>query len=168
MTAMADTAGTAGQHTFSQNMIANDESVNLANARQYVSFVIGKSSFAVDIMSVREIKAWTGTTTLPNSADYIRGVINLRGDIIPIIDTRQRFGEGMTTPDSSNVIIVVSVNGKLNGLLVDSVSDIVNVVEENVMDVPQLDAAAKQRFLSGLVTIEENMVAIIDLEEIVN
>lgn len=146
----------------------NHEDAELGDTRQFVSFAIGKSAFAVDIMSVREIRAWTGTTSLPNSAPYVRGVINLRGDIIPIIDTRQRFGEGETVPDSSHVVIVVSVGGKLNGLLVDRVSDIINVAEDEILAVPQLDAAVKQRFLAGLVTIEEEMIAVIDLAEITN
>ena len=145
----------------------DDETSDQSATKQFVSFAIGKSAFAVDIMAVREIRAWTGTTTLPNAAPYIRGVINLRGDIIPIIDTRQRFDEGETKPDSSNVVIVVSINGKLNGLLVDGVSDIINIAEDEILAVPQLDAGAKQRFLGGLITVDEEMIALIDLEEII-
>ena len=87
-----------------------------ADLRQFVSFVIGEQHYCVDIMAVREIKAWTGTTALPNSPAHIRGVINLRGAIVPVIDLRKRFGQELTEPTPAHVVVIVAVGDVQNGL----------------------------------------------------
>ena len=134
---------------------------------QYVAFTVGGAAFAVDVMSVREIRAWTNTTALPNSAHYVRGIINLRGEIVPVIDMRRRFGQGDTDPTGTHVILVVSIRGKLTGLLVEAVSDLLVVEEGEIAPVPQLASAAQQRFLAGLITRDE-LIAVIDLEALID
>lgn len=131
---------------------------------QFVAFSIGDQQYCVDIMQVREIRAWDGATALPNSAEYIRGVINLRGHIVPVIDLRTRFGQGTTDTTKGAVIVIVMIEEKLHGLLVDAVSDILNVKPDAVADAPS--TASDSGLLSGIITHDEQMVAIIDLNKL--
>src|SRR5437764_1187619 len=89
--------------------------------QQFVSFTVSEQNYCVDIMAVREIKAWTGVTTLPNSPSYVRGVVNLRGTIVPVIDLRMRFGQGRTETSPGHVVVIVAIGEAQNGLLVDGV-----------------------------------------------
>ena len=131
---------------------------------QYVAFSIGEQQFCIDIMAVREIRAWGGATNLPNSADYVRGVINLRGNVVPVIDLKARFGRGETEPEKSNVVVIVMIGDKLHGLLVDAVSGILTVAPGDVAPVPQTGGAAHAGLLSGIITDNERMVAVIALD----
>src|SRR3990167_1798817 len=90
---------------------------------QFVSFAIGDDQYGVDIMAVREIKGWSEITHLPKQPDYVRGVLNLRGVIVPIIDLRCRFGQGMTESTPLHVVIIVQIDQQLIGLLADRVLD---------------------------------------------
>ena len=137
------------------------------SAQQFVAFTVGDQSYCVDIMSVREIRAWTGTTTLPNTAQYVRGVVNLRGVIVPIIDLRTRFGQGMTDPTKAHVVVIVAIEGKLNGLLVDGVSDILTIREADIMPIPEAGGEQENPYLDGLITQEEQMVALIALDRLI-
>ena len=134
------------------------------NLSQFVAFSIGEQQYCVDIMQVREIRAWDGATTLPNSAEYIRGVINLRGHIVPVIDLRTRFGQGTTDTAKGAVIVIVMIREKLHGLLVDAVSDILSVKSDAVAPAP--DTASDSGLLSGIITREDEMVAIIALDRL--
>ena len=135
---------------------------------QFVAFTIGEQNYCVDIMSVREIRAWTGATPLPNTADYVRGVINLRGSIVPIVDLRTRFGQGETEPTTSHVVVIVAIEERLNGLLVDSVSDILSVSADDIAAIPQTDVGSRVRYLEGLITEEDRMVALISLDRVID
>src|SRR5215467_12439707 len=99
----------------------------IAAANQLISFAIGDDQYGVDIMAVREIKGWTAITPLPGQPEYVRGVLNLRGVIIPIVDLRCRFGQGLTEATPLHIVIVVQIDGKTVGLLGDRVLDIVAV-----------------------------------------
>src|SRR5262249_3589017 len=130
---------------------------------QFISFAIGDEQYGVDIMAVREIKGWSEITHLPKQPDYMRGVLNLRGAMVPIIDLRCRFAQGMTEAAALHIIIVVQIGAPMVGLLADRVLDIVSVELAQVQPVPRVAAAAHRDFLSGLVTIESGMIALIDL-----
>src|SRR6187200_1479888 len=97
------------------------------NTQQFITFTLGPEEYGIDIMVVREIKGWTETTPIPNAPDYVRGVINLRGVIVPIFDLRARFGMGLTTPTRMHVVIIVDTRSRTIGLLADAVSDIIAV-----------------------------------------
>jgi purine-binding chemotaxis protein CheW len=138
------------------------------NTGQWVAFAVGQQIFGVDILSVREIRAWTGATQLPGSGEYVRGVINLRGSIVPIIDLSCRFGGGLAEATMAHVVVIVFVSGKLVGLLVDSVSDIVEAAADAVLPVPEVRGSSRARFLAGLLTHDEQMIALLALDEIVD
>ena len=133
---------------------------------QFISFRIGEEEYGVDIMAVREIKGWTSVTKLPNTPDFVRGVLNLRGVIVPIFDLRCRFGMGETEATKLHVVIIVTVRERTIGILVDAVSDILTANAEQIRPVPEMDRDRQERFLAGLITVEERMVALIALDEL--
>ncbi|MFS2316799.1 chemotaxis protein CheW [Maricaulis sp. D1M11] len=135
-------------------------------SRQYVSFASGAEQYAVDIMSVREIKGWTEVTGLPNQPDYVRGVLNLRGAVLPIIDLHRRLGGGFTETTERHVIVIVSMGERLIGLLVDAVSDILSVGEGEIQPVPETSGRDDNRVFSGFLTEQEQMVAMLDLDRL--
>jgi purine-binding chemotaxis protein CheW len=134
--------------------------------KQFISFTIGDEEYGVDIMAIREIKGWSATTELPNTPAFIRGVINLRGSIVPILDLRARFGAARTDASERHVIIVVAVGTRVAGILVDAVADIITVATGDIQPVPQLEHTATAGFLTGLVAVEGRMVALLDLNRV--
>lgn len=130
---------------------------------QLISFAIGEDQYGVDIMAVREIKGWSDITHLPKQPEYVRGVLNLRGVIVPIVDLRCRFGQGMTEPTPLHIVIIVEIAAKQIGLLADRVLDIVSFETSQIQPVPRVANGSRVGFLSGLVTIETGMIALIDL-----
>lgn len=135
---------------------------------QLISFAIGDDQYGVDIMAVREIKGWTEITPLPRQPQYVRGVLNLRGVIVPIIDLRCRFGQGLTQATPLHIVIIVHVGNKPIGLLADRVLDIVAVDAAQIKPVPRVAQAQRLNFLSGLVTNENAMIALIDLPNLLS
>jgi purine-binding chemotaxis protein CheW len=135
---------------------------------QLISFAIGDDQYGVDIMAVREIKGWTEITHLPKQPDYVRGVLNLRGVIVPIIDLRCRFGQGLTEATPLHIVIIVQIGAKPIGLLADRVLDIVSLDASQIQPVPRIAQASRVEFLSGLVTIEGAMIALIDLPNLLS
>ena len=117
-------------------------------------------------MVVREIKDWSAITRLPHQPDYMRGVLNLRSVIVPIIDLRCRFGNGLTDATPMHVIIVIQIDGETVGLLADRVLDIIAVDPSQIQPVPKVSHDARTGFLSGLVAIEKTMTALIDLKSL--
>jgi len=130
---------------------------------QFITFTIGAEEYGVDIMAVKEIKGWTAATAIPKSPEYVRGVINLRGTIVPIFDLRARFGQGRTEPTPNHVIIIVNVAARMLGLLVDAVSDILTVSPDSIRPVPDVGLGAEVAFLDGLVAVDQRMVTLIAL-----
>ncbi|MBO6795547.1 chemotaxis protein CheW [Maricaulis sp.] len=134
--------------------------------KQYVSFAAGSEQYAVDIMSVREIKGWTEVTSLPNQPEHVRGVLNLRGAVLPIIDLQCRLGGGLTETTQRHVIVIVAVMDRQVGLLVDAVSDILDVSDDKIQPVPETNSKEDARVFSGFLTDEDQMVAMLDLERL--
>jgi purine-binding chemotaxis protein CheW len=143
-----------------------DVGSGIADLSKFISFAIGDDQYGVDIMAVREIKGWSQITRLPRQPDYMRGVLNLRGVMVPIIDLRCRFGQGMTEATPLHVVIVVQIGTSHVGLLADRVLDIVGCDASQVQPVPRVAQGSRVDFLSGLVTIESGMIALIDLSHI--
>lgn len=133
---------------------------------QLIAFSIGEQIYGVEITTVREIRAWNGATPLPNTREFVRGVINLRGTIVPIYDLRARFGDGQTSPTKNHVVVVMSVGDKWVGILVDAVSDILTISKDEIHSVPEGNATDTE-LLSGIITHESAMVGLIDLHAIV-
>jgi purine-binding chemotaxis protein CheW len=135
---------------------------------QMISFAIGDDQYGVQITAVREIKGWSQITHLPKQPEYVRGVLNLRGIMIPIIDLRCRFGEGLTQATPLHIVIVVQVESRIVGLLADRVSDIISFEPSQIQPVPRVSRNSRCEFLAGLVTVDTAMIALIDLANLLS
>ena len=135
---------------------------------ELISFAIGEEQYGVDIMAVREIKGWSEINHLPGQPDYVRGVLNLRGVMVPIIDLRCRFGGGLTEATALHVVIIVQIEDQQIGLLADRVLDIVEFESGQVQPVPSVVRNGRTEFLSGLLTVEAGMIAMIDLSHLLD
>jgi purine-binding chemotaxis protein CheW len=134
--------------------------------RELIAFMIGTQEFCVDIMAVREIRGWTPATPLPHAQKFMRGVINLRGSVLPIIDLSARLGFGLTAPEARHVIIVVRTGAQEVGLLVDAVCDILSVTDDMVQPTPNVASDAVRSFVRGILAVEGRMIGLIGLERI--
>jgi purine-binding chemotaxis protein CheW len=132
--------------------------------QQFITCTLGAAEYGIDIMSVREIKGWAETTAIPHAPAWIRGVINLRGVIVPILDLRARFGMAPTEPTPMHVVVIIQSGARTIGLLVDSVSDIIDVAPGDIRAVPEMGGSAEERLLAGLVPLARGMVALVALE----
>jgi purine-binding chemotaxis protein CheW len=135
---------------------------------EFISFAIGDDQYGVDIMAVREIKGWSEITCLPKQPDYVRGVLNLRGAIVPIVDLRCRFGQGQTETTPLHIVIIVQIGGRQVGLIGDRVLDIVAVEPDQIQPVPRTSQGGTADFLAGLVTHDGVMIALIDLPHLLS
>jgi len=140
---------------------------NTGAARELIAFAVGQQEFCIDVMSVREIRGWTPATVLPHSQAFVRGVINLRGAVLPIMDLAVRLGFPPAETMARHVIIVVQVHHQVVGLLVDAVSDILTVNGDDVLAPPDVASDMAKRFVSGLLAIDGRMVSIISLDNVV-
>ncbi|HED34865.1 MAG TPA: chemotaxis protein CheW [Gammaproteobacteria bacterium] len=141
--------------------------------KEFLTFFLAGEEYGVDILRVQEIKGWDSVTNIPNTPDYIRGVINIRGSIVPIIDMRLRFNLEMKEYDATTVVIVLNVvkNGKANrtmGVVVDAVSDVYNVPADDVKASPDFGTAVDTEFVTGLATIDEKMIIVLDIDHMLN
>jgi len=143
-----------------------DATSNATASVQFISFAIGDDQYGVDIMAVREIKGWSDITHLPKQPEYVRGVLNLRGAIVPIVDLRCRFGQGLTETTPLHIVIIVQIGGRQIGLIGDRVLDIVSIDASQIQPVPRTAQATTTDFLSGLVTHDNTMIALIDLRNL--
>src|ERR1700754_3655718 len=135
-------------------------------ARELISFRIGEQEFCVDIMAVREIRGWTQATPLPQAPSYVRGVINLRGAVLPIVDLSARLGLGATEPSVRNVIIVVRIGTRLVGLLVHAVSEVLTATNEMIQPTPDVSCEAVRMFIRGILALDGRMISWITLDRI--
>lgn len=135
-------------------------------ARQFITCTLGEAEYGIDIMAVREIKGWTDTTTLPHAPPWVRGVINLRGIIVPILDLRARFGQGETAPTPMHVVVIIQAGPRTIGLLVDAVSDIIAIAPSDIRPVPDVHNDVPDSLIAGLVPLERGMVALVSLDQL--
>lgn len=139
-----------------------------AEAEQFLTFRLDGLDYGIPIMQVQEIRGWTKVTPLPNSPRYIKGVLNLRGTIVPIIDLRLRFNLEETPYDAVTVIVVVNVGGRLAGLVVDAVSDVISLAPDQRRTPPEFEGQANRQFVQGLTQVEDNLLVLIDVDKLVN
>ena len=134
--------------------------------RELISFRIGAQEFCVDIMAVREIRGWTSATPIPHSPNYVRGVINLRGAVLPIVDLAARLGFENTDASDRHVIIVAQIGAQMVGLLVDAVSDILTVTDDAIQPTPDVASDTAKTFVRGLLAIDGRMISLVGLDHV--
>ena len=138
--------------------------------QQYLTFMMADEEYGVDILAVQEIRGWEESTLIPNAPEYIRGVINLRGTIVPIMDLRIRFGLKRVDYSPVTVVVILKVehnNGeRVMGIVVDAVSDVYTISEQATRKPPELTEDNNSRFIRGLVSVNEKMVILLDVNEL--
>ena len=143
-----------------------------ADTDQFLTFILAGEEYGVDILRVQEIKGWDKVTPIPNTPEYIRGVINMRGTIVPIIDLRDRFGLEPMEYGPTTVVIVLRVmneqSDRIMGIVVDAVSEVYNVSEDDLKTAPDFGAAVCVDFIRGLATVDEKMVIVLDIDPLLN
>ena len=151
--------------------IQASDDVDAGTFAQFLTFVCAGEEYGVAILCVQEIKGWDGVTRVPYAPNYLLGVMNLRGVIVPVIDLRTRFGLPARAPDSSSVVIVVRVhteNGeKTAGIVVDAVSEVYSVAPDNIKPTPDLGATADRACVQNLASIDDKMVMLLDIDKLV-
>ncbi len=149
--------------------VTNDSENNVDDAEeQYLTFKLVDQDYGIEILEVQEIKGWSQVTPLPNSPEYIKGVLNLRGTIVPVIDLRLRFNLEAAEYDSFTVIVVVNVGGRLAGLVVDSVSDVINLKNDQRCDTPEFEGQINRQFIEGLGQVGEKLFILLNAEKLVD
>ena len=133
---------------------------------EIVSFTIGQQSFCIEINHVLEIRGWTQTTVLPHAPEYVIGMMNLRGTVLPVVDLSLRLGLGKTIPQVRHVIIIAQIGDKTTGLLVDSVSDILTVGLNEIRPTPDVASEKTAAFIKGVYTLDDNLVRAIDVHQV--
>jgi purine-binding chemotaxis protein CheW len=142
------------------------EKTESSSTRELIAFRIDGREFCVDIMQVRDIRGWTPATPLPHSPAYVRGVINLRGAVLPVIDMATRLGCKPTEPSVRHVIMVTQVENQIIGLLVDAVSDILTVTEDDIQPTPDVASELAKTFVRGVLAIDGRMISLIALDHV--
>jgi purine-binding chemotaxis protein CheW len=146
--------------------MSEQQTTSAADRRELISFRAGDQEYCVDIMAVREIRGWSPATTLPYAPNYVRGVINLRGAVLPIMDFGARLGLPAVEPTPRHVIIVVRIDDKTVGLLVDGVSDILSVTEDMVQPPPDVACDRTRSVVRGLISLDDRMISEVALERL--
>jgi purine-binding chemotaxis protein CheW len=136
--------------------------------REVLVFVLGKEEYGVDILKVQEIRGYEKVTPIPSAPDYLKGVVNLRGAIVPVIDMRVKFRLPEVRYDSFTVVVILRIAGRTIGIVVDGVSDVVRFAESEVKPAPQLGALVDASFLDGVATQEDRMVLLVDIERLLS
>jgi len=140
----------------------------ISSGKQYLAFILAQEQYAVDILCVEEIRSWENPTKIPNAPSYIKGVINMRGIIVPIVDLRLKFSIGEANYSETTVVIVLTVEGDSStrtiGFVVDAVSDVLNTEEEDIKNAPAFGGCVPQHYVAGLVNVGDNVVTLLNVE----
>lgn len=139
-----------------------DEAVN----REILVFTLGREEYGIDILKVQEIRGYDAVTTLANMPAFIKGVINLRGAIVPIIDMRLKFKLGQADYNQFTVVIILNIGKRVVGMVVDGVSDVLTLTPEQIRPAPEFGNALNTEYLSGLGAIDERMIILMDIEKL--
>ncbi len=147
-----------------------DEQKQVANAIQFLSFILGNEQYAVDILRVQEIRSWEPVSRIPNVPSYEKGVVNLRGAIVPVIDLRDKFnlGHAEYTPMTVVVILQTEVKGKnrIMGVVVDAVSNVIDIDKTTIQSPPEFGTKVSTEYINGLAAVDEQMVMLLDVDKL--
>ncbi|HUO44398.1 MAG TPA: chemotaxis protein CheW [Burkholderiales bacterium] len=137
-----------------------------ASSNEFLTFTLGAEEYGVEILKVQEIRGWEPPTTIANAPAFIKGVINLRGVIVPIVDMRIKFRLGKADYDQFTVVIILNVAGRVVGMVVDSVSDVINLSVEQIRPTPEFGAGLDTKYIIGLGAVDERMLILMDIEKL--
>jgi purine-binding chemotaxis protein CheW len=139
------------------------------SGKEFLAFTLGKEEYGIDILKVQEIRGYDTVTRIANAPEFVKGVINLRGIIVPIIDMRIKFRLGEPTYNEFTVVIILNIGAKVMGIVVDSVSDVITLSDKQVKPAPDMGSTAlNNEYLMGLGTLDERMLILIDIEALMS
>lgn len=139
-----------------------------AMGREFLTFTLGDEEYGIDILTVQEIRGCDAVTKIPNTPEFIKGVINLRGAIVPVVDMRIKFNLGKAENNAFRVVIVLNVCRRVIGMLVDGVSDVIALNQEQMRPAPEFGAALDTQFITGLGTLDGRMIILVDIERLMS
>ena len=137
-------------------------------ALEFLSFTLGHEEYGIDIQKVQELRGYDTVTRIANAPEHIKGVVNLRGIIVPIIDMRIKFNLGAPTYDPFTVVIILNISDRVMGMVVDSVSDVITLKPEQIKPAPSMGSMLDTEYLIGLGTLDERMLILIDLDRLMS
>ena len=147
-----------------QNIPA-DNAVIATTELEFLAFKIGQEEYGIDIQKVQELRRYELPTQMANAPDYLKGVVNLRGIIVPIIDMRIKFNLGVASYGDFTVVIILNIAGQLTGIVVDSVSDVITLLPEQIRPAPPLDITRESNYLIGIGALEARMLILVDIDK---
>ena len=136
--------------------------------REYLTFTLGDGEYGIDILKVQEIRGYDAVTKIANAPEFIKGVINLRGAILPIVDLRIKFILPNIVYNQFTVVIVLSIAGRVIGMVVDGVSDVVSLTDEQVRQPPEFGSRLDTKYILGLATLDHRMIILVDIEKLMS
>jgi purine-binding chemotaxis protein CheW len=139
-----------------------------AQSNEFLTFRLGAEEYGIDILKVQEIRSYEDPTTIANAPAFIKGVVNLRGVIVPIVDMRIKFNLGDASYDQFTVVIILNVAGRVVGMVVDSVSDVIQLSAEQVRPAPDFSSSFDIKYITGLGTIDQRMLILVDIERLMS
>ena len=145
-----------------------DKAVADTSGNEYLAFTLGKEEYGIDILKVQEIRGYEQVTRIANAPEFVKGVVNLRGIIVPIVDMRIKFHLGEPTYDQFTVVIILSVAGRIVGMVVDSVSDVITLNATQIKPPPEMGTAFSTEYLIGLGTLDDRMLILIDIDKLMS
>lgn len=145
---------------------SNNHAKNAAG--EYLTFVLGTEQYGLEILKVQEIRGYDSVTQIANTPEFIKGVVNLRGKIVPIVDLRIKFNLGKVEYNEFTVVIILNLNGRVVGIVVDGVSDVMALKQEQIREVPDLVASIDTKYIVGLATVETQMLILVDIEQLMS
>jgi purine-binding chemotaxis protein CheW len=135
---------------------------------EFLAFTLGSEEYGIDILKVQEIRGYEAVTRIANAPEFIKGVINLRGIIIPVVDMRIKFKLGTPVYDQFTVVIILNIGGRIMGMVVDSVSDVTTLSPDQIKPAPEMGTAFNSDYLVGLGTVDERMLILIDIDKLMS
>ncbi|MDP3293851.1 MAG: chemotaxis protein CheW [Nevskia sp.] len=135
---------------------------------EFLTFTLGDEEYGVDILKVQEIRGYDTVTKIPDAPDFIKGVINLRGTIVPVIDMRIKFRLGKVEYNEFTVMIILNVARRVVGMVVDGVSDVMQLTREQIRPAPEFGSAVNSRFITGLGAFDQRMLILVDIERLMS
>src|ERR1700692_1417190 len=152
----------------SQKSVSGFGEKNESAGNEFLAFTLGKEEYGIDILKVQEIRGYEAVTRIANAPDFIKGVVNLRGIIVPIVDMRIKFNLGEPTYDQFTVVIILNISGRVVGMVVDSVSDVITLKPEEIKPAPEMGVALNTDYLIGIGAIDERMLILVDIERLMS
>lgn len=149
-------------------MQSNEGQAVASGSRELLTFTLGHEEYGIDILKVQEIRGYDAVTAIANAPEFIKGVINLRGIIVPIVDMRIKFKLGKVDYDQFTVVIILNVANRVVGIVVDGVSDVIALTPDQIKPSPEFSSTLDTQYITGLGTVDDRMIIVVDIEKLLS